>query len=129
MLYNWTDDANDPRYRFLVQHKKQLETARTADGKPLDLVALPAPHVAKISAHTHAGGGGTTRMTDAAYANYLVTNGAVLVPVFGHLHDDRACAIIAEQFSGREVARIPCVTLTEEGGAVHCVSQQQPVAG
>jgi agmatine deiminase len=129
MLYNWTDDTNDPRYPYLVRHREQLRAARTADGKPLDLVALPAPHVAKISAETFAGGANATRTTDAAYANYLVTNGVVLVPVFGHLFDDRACAIIAEQFPGREIARIPCVTLTEEGGAVHCVSQQQPVAG
>lgn len=129
VLYNWTDDASDPRYPYLVRHREQLEAFRLPDGRTLDLVPLPAPHVFKISAETYAGGAGSTRMTDAAYANYLVTNGVVLVPVFGHAHDDRACAVIAEQFPGREIARIPCVTLTEEGGAVHCVSQQQPVAG
>lgn len=128
VVHTWTDDESDPRKPFLERHRDELREARTADGKALDLVALPAPHVAKISETSH-GGGGATRMTDAAYANYLVTNGTVLVPVFGSLMDDRAIAILREQFPGREVVRIPCTTLTEEGGAVHCVSQQQPAAG
>ena len=128
VVHTWTDDANDPRKPHLDRHRDELAEAVTADGKALTLVALPAPHVAKISEQTHAGGG-ATRMTDAAYANYLVTNGLVLVPVFGHPMDDRAIGILREQFPGREIVRIPCVTLTEEGGAVHCVTQQQPAAG
>ena len=67
--------------------------------------------------------------TDAAYSNYLVTNGLVLVPVYGQPQDETAKAIIAEHFPGREVVGIPTLTLTEEGGAIHCVTQQQPAAG
>ena len=68
-------------------------------------------------------------ITDAAYTNYLVTNGVVLLPVYGRKEDERARAIVAEHFPGREVVGIPTLTLTEEGGAVHCVTQQQPAAG
>jgi agmatine deiminase len=67
--------------------------------------------------------------TDAAYTNYLVTNGVVLLPVYGRAEDERARAIVAEHFPGREIVGIPTLTLTEEGGAVHCVTQQQPAAG
>ena len=37
-----------------------------------------------------------------------------------------AKAILAEHFPGREVIGAPCLTVTEEGGAIHCVTQQQP---
>jgi hypothetical protein len=62
------------------------------------------------------------RFTDAAYTNYLVTNNLVLVPVYGCLDDERAKLIIAEHFPGRRVVGIPTLTLTEEGGAIHCVT-------
>ena len=57
-----------------------------------------------------------------------MTNGAVLVPVFGSAEDERAKSIIAEHFPDREIIGIPCLTLTEDGGAIHCVTQQQPSA-
>lgn len=63
----------------------------------------------------------------AAYSNYLVTNGLVLVPAYGQPQDEDAKAIIEEHFPGRDVVGAPTLTLTEEGGAIHCVTQQQPV--
>jgi agmatine deiminase len=55
-----------------------------------------------------------------------VANGALLVPVYGRPEDERAKAILAEHFPGREAIGIAALTDTEEGGAVHCVTQQQP---
>jgi agmatine/peptidylarginine deiminase len=66
-------------------------------------------------------------MVDALYSNYLVANGVVLVPVFGHAHDPRAKDIIAEQFPGRDVIGIDAVGLIEHGGAIGCVTQPQPM--
>lgn len=65
-------------------------------------------------------------LTDAAHSNYLVANGVVLVPVFGNANDETAKAIIGEQFPGREVVGIDSVAIVENGGAIHCVTQQQP---
>ena len=50
----------------------------------------------------------------------------VLVPVFGNVNDQQALDVLAACFPGREIVGIPCVSLTAEGGAVHCVTQQQP---
>ena len=44
-------------------------------------------------------------------------------------NDDRARRIIDEQFPDREIVAIDAVSLTEDGGAIHCVTQQQPAAG
>ena len=130
VLYCWTDDESDPRLPHLARHREELEKATDARGRPLELVALPTPQV--VSVHTidddpfHRPCGS---FTDAAYTNYLVTNGVVLVPVYGRPEDERAKAILAEHFPGREIVGIPTLTLTEEGGAIHCVTQQQPAAG
>ena len=128
VLYCWTDDQNDPRYAYLVAHRRQLEEATDEAGNALTLVALPTPEVRSVSSRSY--GQPADRpvgsVTDAAYTNYLVTNGVVLVPVYGRPEDEEAKAIIGDHFPGRDVVGIPALTLTEEGGAVHCVTQQQP---
>jgi agmatine deiminase len=63
----------------------------------------------------------------ASYVNFLIINGAVLMPGFGQqANDARAAAVLAEQFPGREIVVINCLELVEEGGSLHCISQQQP---
>lgn len=128
ILYNWTDDKSDPRYGMFAKHLEELKEATTEAGQAPTLVPLPAPkdgvyQVAKDSLWRK------SRYTDAAYSNYLVANGVVLVPVFGNVFDDRAKKIIGEHFPDREIVAIDAVSLTEDGGAIHCVTQQQPAAG
>jgi agmatine deiminase len=124
VLHNWTDDESDPRYPMLAKTFQELSEATTEAGKPLTLVPLPLPQVYQVTTMTD---WRQTSFTDAAYSNYLVANGVVLVPVFGHAHDQRAKAIIAEQFPGREVIGIDAVGLIEHGGAIGCVTQPQPL--
>lgn len=129
VLYCWTEDRNDPRYPYVVKHREQLERATDERGHPLELVPLLMPEVRSVSPRSY--GAPNSRagsLTDAAYTNYLVTNGVVLVPVYGRREDTEAKAILREHFPGREIVSIPALTLTEEGGAVHCVTQQQPSA-
>ena len=104
--------------------RAELEAATTESGKPLTLVPLPVPEVHQVTTMTDWRG---TTLTDAAYSNYLVANGVVLVPVFGSAHDAQAKAIIAEQFPDREVIGIDAVGLIEHGGAIGCVTQPQPL--
>lgn len=125
VLYNWTDDQSDPRYSLFKESYEVLKEAANESGKSLILAPLPVPEngvhrISPVEAWA------PTTYTDASYSNYLVANSVVLVPVFGNANDDRAKKIIAEHFQGREVIGIQCVELTEEGGAVHCVTQQQP---
>jgi agmatine deiminase len=125
VLYNWTDDRSDPRYNMFATHLDELREATNAKGEPLSLIPLPVPkngvfQIAKESIWR------SSRYTDAAYSNYLVANGVVLVPVFGNVYDEEAKSIIKEQFPDREIAVIDAVSLTEDGGAIHCVTQQQP---
>jgi agmatine deiminase len=130
ILYCWTDDASDPRHPYLVRHREELEGAADAEGRPFELVPVPTPKVFSVNPVSWMEDriSPCGSITDAAYTNYLVTNGAVLVPVYGRAEDERGKATIAEHFPGREIIGIPTLTLTEEGGAIHCVTQQQPAS-
>ncbi len=63
----------------------------------------------------------------ASYANYLVINGAVLLPTFRQPRRDRKAALVLGAcFPGREVVPIDCLELVRGLGTLHCVTQQQP---
>src|SRR3546814_5148998 len=48
-----------------------------------------------------------SRRLAASYANYLIVNGAVLVPAYGDRADDEAARIIGTAHPGREVVQVP----------------------
>ena len=56
-----------------------------------------------------------------------MVNGAVLVPAYRQpAADARAAARVGECFPGREAVSFDCLEILLEGGAVHCLTQQQP---
>ncbi|HAY3536185.1 agmatine deiminase family protein [Elizabethkingia anophelis] len=61
-----------------------------------------------------------------SYVNYYVANGVVLVPNYGDVNDEVANKIIQKQYPDRKVIGIDVRNLYENGGMVHCVTQQQP---
>lgn len=62
----------------------------------------------------------------ATYANYLVINGAVLVPTYNDPNDECALAIISQAYPDREVIGIDCRTVIEQFGSLHCLTMQLP---
>jgi agmatine deiminase len=65
----------------------------------------------------------------ASYANFYIANGLVLVPTFNDPNDRVALATLARLFPDREVCGINCTELIWGLGALHCMTQQQPMAG
>jgi agmatine deiminase len=129
VVANYTDDESDPRKPFMDRHIEELRSSADESGTPLEVIPIPAPHMLSISTVKFSGVNTPVAPgapTDASYSNYLVTNGLVLVPVYGRPEDSRAKAILAEHFPNRDVVGISAISLTEQGGAVHCVTQQQP---
>ena len=111
------------------RHITELKASTDETGASLKVIPIPAPNMLSVSTvrfsgvnHNIAPGAAT----DASYSNYLVTNGLVLVPVYGRPEDVRAKAILTEHFPDREVVGVSAISLTEQGGAIHCVTQQQP---
>ena len=111
-----------------MRHRQELEDATDENGKSLTLipVKLPEGGVYSIGKRLDPALGNGSSFTDASYLNYLVTNEIVLIPAFGNAGDAAAQSILASCFPDRKIIPIPVVSLTAEGGAIHCVTQQQP---
>jgi agmatine/peptidylarginine deiminase len=104
---------------------KRMGEQLSLSGKSLTLVPLPIPRNGVYQVANKINWRVAT-LTDGVHTNYYTANGLVLVPVYGNANDERAKAIIGEQFPGREVIGIDVVSLIEDGGAIGCVTQPQP---
>jgi agmatine deiminase len=62
-----------------------------------------------------------------SYINYYIANTVVLVPIYKDPNDKAALDIIQDLYPEREVIGVDVRNLYENGGMVHCVTQQQPV--
>lgn len=116
IAYVGCDDPNDAHYAELQALEAELTRARTAAGAPYRLVPLPLPGA------RYEGG----RRLPATYANFLIINGAVLVPTYRDPADAVALARLRACFPGREVVGIDCVPVIEQSGSVHCLTMQLP---
>lgn len=117
------DDPTDPDYPGLLAMESDLRTFRDPDGRPYRLVPLPCP----APIHETKGKGRGMRLP-ASYANFLILNGAVLVPTYADPADARALEIMGGLFPGREVIGLDCRALIRRGGSLHCVTMQLPAA-
>jgi agmatine deiminase len=63
----------------------------------------------------------------ASYANFLITNEKVLVPVYRCSHDETALKTLQELFPKRKVIGLDCTDVVYGLGAIHCLSMQVPV--
>jgi len=69
------------------------------------------------------------RRLPRSYANFLLINDAVLVPIYAEPDSDgRTLGILRDLFPHREIVPVLCTHLVEEGGAVHCLTMQEPMA-
>ncbi len=105
---------------------RTLRESRDVDGNGFELVELPAPGpIAYDYPADHFAGGGR-QPCPASYANFLMVNEAVLVPVFGQPTDDAACDALAKALPDRRIEPIRAEWLVVGLGALHCLSMQQP---
>ncbi len=102
---------NDPHAARLLHIEAQLRAAG------LDVGTVPAP--GRVI-----GPDGAVR--PASHMNYLVTNGAVLVPTYGTATAGAALEALADLFADSEVIGLPAGAILSGGGAFHCMSQHVP---
>jgi len=112
------DDPRDEHFHELALMAEELAAFRAPDGSPYKLIPLPWP-AARFDDTAH--------RLPATYANFLVINGAVLVPTYREPGKDAlALERIGQAFPGREIIGIDCLPLIEQHGSLHCVTMQLP---
>jgi agmatine/peptidylarginine deiminase len=117
LAYTACDDPRDPAYAGLRAMEDELRALTTAAGLAYNLVPLPVPQPIYSE--------GGDRLP-ATYANFLIINGAVLVPVYGDPADGAALSRLAACFPGRDMVAIPATPLIRQYGSIHCMTMQFP---
>jgi len=110
-------NRDDENYEPLAENLDRLRSARNTDGQPFEITELPMP--APVFFHG--------RRLPASYGNFYIANRLVLVPTFNDPNDRKALNLLAEIFPDRAVTGIHCGDFIWGLGALHCMTQQQPV--
>ncbi|WP_045727564.1 agmatine deiminase family protein [Xanthomonas sp. GPE 39] len=116
IVYQACDDADDSHYAELQAMGAELAALRTVDGRPYRLFPLPWAQPVIDQG----------RRLAASYANFLIVNGAVLMPAYGDAADAQAQAVMAQAFPQHEIVPIPCRALIWQNGSLHCITMQLP---
>lgn len=117
IVYVSCDDTGDEHYQPLALMAQELTQLRNIDNQPYQLFALPWPS----AKYSPAG-----ERLPASYANFLILNGAILLPIYGDRQDDKAIAVVRAAFPGYQVHAIDCQPLIRQYGSLHCVTMQLP---
>ena len=110
------EDKKSPNYKALKDNLDRLKSAVLEDGSKPKIVTLPMPKPIVFDEVT----------LPASYANFLIINKAVLVPVFNDPNDRIALNILSNCFPDREIIGIGAIDLIWGFGTLHCLSQQIP---
>ena len=118
ILYVKCTDPSDEQYESLLLMEQELKAMTNAQDEKFSLVPLPCP----APIHDEDG-----QRLPATYANFLITNTQVLVPIYGQPKTDKqALDIISTVFDTRKVVGIDCNALIQQHGALHCITMQIP---
>ena len=119
IMYVGCNDAEDEHYAPLKAMCEELKALTDADGNPYHLIELPLP-----SAMYDPEDG--TRLP-ATYANFLILNGAVILPVYSQPKNDLlALMTVKAAFPDYEVITVDCRALVRQHGSLHCATMQLP---
>jgi agmatine/peptidylarginine deiminase len=116
IVYQACNDPVDLHFHELSRMRDELAALRTIDDRAYRLSALPWARPILDDG----------RRLAASYANYLVIDGAVLVPAYADPADAEAASVIAAAHPGREVVQVPCRPLIWQNGSLHCITMQLP---
>lgn len=119
LLYIRCDDPQDEHYDDFHHLEEQLQGLRTPEGQPYRLLPLPMPNAIYDDGER----------LPATHANFLILNGAVLVPTYNQPEKDkRAMEQIQLAFPDREIIGIDSRTIIRQHGSIHCLTMQLPLS-
>ena len=122
ILCAFEEDIEDENYERLLENFKILENSVDQNGNKFEIIKLPMPHMFYKDGEKEFNG----KKAPVSYANFYIGNKTVLVSLFNDKNDERAMSIIKACFLDRDVIGLDCRNLIYGGGAIHCITQQEP---
>ncbi|MDO5524027.1 MAG: agmatine deiminase family protein, partial [Bacteroidia bacterium] len=116
IAYVKCDNENDEHFAELKRMENELKSFETSGGKPYRLIPLPMADTVYHNGYR----------LPATYANFLIINGAVLMPFYHSPKDEEAKKQLQKAFPDREIIGIDCRPLIKQHGSLHCVTMQFP---
>lgn len=117
IAYTGCHDPSDSNYEALTAMTEQLKTLRRPDGKPFNLVELPQPEAVYDP--------DDGIRLPATYANFLIVNHTVLMPVYNQpLQDTTALMTMAAVMPDYHIVPVDCSALIRQHGSLHCATMQ-----
>ncbi len=116
IAYTACDNPADENYGPLKAMEEQLKSFRTLNGEAYRLIPLPLPEPLYLDDYR----------LPASYANFLIVNGAVLMPGAGSELDKKAAGQLQKAFPDRKIEIIDCRALLSGHGGLHCITMNYP---
>ena len=110
-------NKSDKNYKSLKENIKILRKSYDENGKKFKIIKIPMPSPIFIQ---------KTRVP-ASYLNFFISNKTVLVPIFNVKEDKKVLKIFRKFFTKRKVIAVDCSDLIWGFGAIHCMTQQEPI--
>ncbi len=110
-------DKEDEHYEELEKMEEQLKSFKTKDNESYRLIALPMTN----AIYSKEG-----KRLPATYANFLITNNALIYPTYSDKNDNKTGEIFRKLFPSKEIIPVNCLKLIEQGGSIHCSTMQIP---
>ncbi|WP_332656431.1 agmatine deiminase family protein [Brevundimonas sp.] len=108
-------DPNDDVYAGVARTLSQMTDA---DGRTIRILPLPSPGFVDD---------GDGKPVPASHMNFLIANGAVIVPTYGDARAaDLVCQGLKTVFPDREIIPLSSIAILSGGGSFHCITQQEP---
>ena len=117
IAYVSCNNQSDEHFHTLQEMEQELITLNSANNESFELIPLPLPDPVYDSHE---------RRLPATYANFLIINDAVLLPVYNQEKDQLAIDALTKCFPSREIIAINCLPLIHQYGSLHCITMQLP---
>jgi len=110
-------NIHDENHKILNENYELLKKMTDQDGKKFEIIPIPMPDPVFYDG----------QRLPASYANFLIANGCLLVPLFKSNKDDIVLDIFQDLFPNRDIIGFDCTDIIWGLGAIHCLSQQEPL--
>jgi agmatine deiminase len=116
VMFETNPDRHDPHRRILEENLRCLLSQTDAKGRSFEVFPLEEAVEAEV----------TSSIFCRSYINFYIVNGGVIVPGYGIASDETAVAAISAAYPNRKVVQIQVNAIAAGGGAIHCITQEQP---